>query len=153
VAERFADGLATVQQRGRRYGMAMSLAWADQASPHGAQAAYNCLSASAREAAIMAAHCIAEAEADERPVQAALLRDIVAPFRHADLPPAVLAWGDGTLPKLAQAIYEERAFDRLPILADALEDAGGDEALIAHLRSPGPHARGCWVVDLLLAKP
>jgi hypothetical protein len=57
------------------------------------------------------------------------------------------------VPKLAQGIYEERAFDRLPILADALEDAGGDEALIAHLHSPGPHARGCWVVDLLLAKP
>ena len=55
--------------------------------------------------------------------------------------------------KLAQGIYEERAFDRLPILADALEDAGCDNAdILSHCRGPGPHARGCWVVDLLLGK-
>src|SRR4051794_33865241 len=73
VAERFADGLATPQQRVRRYGMAMGLDWAAQKAPHGAQAAYNCLSPSAREVAIMSAYCIAEREADERPVQATLL--------------------------------------------------------------------------------
>jgi hypothetical protein len=54
---------------------------------------------------------------------------------------------------LAQAIYDERAFDRLPILADALLDAGCDnEELLAHLRSEGPHVRGCWAVDLILGK-
>jgi hypothetical protein len=60
---------------------------------------------------------------------------------------------EGTVPKLAQAIYDELAFDRLPILADALEDAGCDNAdILTHCRGPGPHVRGCWVVDLLLGK-
>jgi hypothetical protein len=64
-----------------------------------------------------------------------------------------LIWNDGTILKLTQAIYDERAFDRLPILADALEDAGcEDPDILAHLRSPGPHYRGCWAVDLLLGK-
>ena len=54
---------------------------------------------------------------------------------------------------LAQAIYDERAFDRLPILAAALKEAGCDDAdILTHCRSPGPHVRGCWVVDLLLGK-
>jgi hypothetical protein len=55
--------------------------------------------------------------------------------------------------KLAQAIYEERAFDRLPVLADALEEAGyHDPDIVAHCRQPGEHVRGCWLVDLLLCK-
>jgi hypothetical protein len=54
---------------------------------------------------------------------------------------------------VAQAIYEERAFDRLPILADTLLDAGcNDEAILAHCCSEGPHVRGCWVVDLALGR-
>jgi hypothetical protein len=54
---------------------------------------------------------------------------------------------------LAGSIYEDRGFDRLPILADALEEAGCTEAeLLAHLRGRGPHVRGCWVLDLLLGK-
>jgi hypothetical protein len=66
---------------------------------------------------------------------------------------SILAWNGGTVPKLAQAVYEERAFDRLPVLADALEDAGcADAELLGHLRGPGPHVRGCWAVDLLLGK-
>lgn len=61
------------------------------------------------------------------------------------LPPKVVA--------LAQAIYDERAFDRLPVLADGLEEAGCTDAdILAHCRGPGPHVRGCWVVDLLLGK-
>ena len=55
--------------------------------------------------------------------------------------------------QIAQAIYDDRAFDRMPILADALEDAGcTDRAILDHCRSEGPHVRGCWVVDLLLGK-
>jgi hypothetical protein len=68
-------------------------------------------------------------------------------------PRAVLAWNDGTVRKIAEGIYAERAFDRLPILADALLDAGCDnEELIAHCRGAGPHVRGCWVVDTILRK-
>ena len=67
--------------------------------------------------------------------------------------PAWFAWNDHTVPRIAQAIYGERAFDRMPILADALEDAGCDNAdILGHCRQPGPHVRGCWVVDLLLGK-
>jgi hypothetical protein len=66
---------------------------------------------------------------------------------------AWLAWRDGTIPKLAQSIYDRRQFADLPILADALEDAGCDNAdLLRHCREPGEHVRGCWVVDLLLGK-
>jgi hypothetical protein len=54
---------------------------------------------------------------------------------------------------LAESIYEERAFDRMGILADALEDAGCEEAaVLSHCRSAGLHVRGCWVVDLILDK-
>jgi len=87
----------------------------------------------------------------ERTVQAALLRDIVGnPFR----PLANDAvWFTGTVVALAQTIYAGRAFDRLPILADALEDAGcTKQDILNHCREPGVHVRGCWVVDLILSK-
>ena len=81
-------------------------------------------------------------------------RDILAmPMRPVALPPAWLAWNDGAIRKLAQSIYDARAFDRLPLLADALEDAGCTDAdILSHCRTPGEHVRGCWVVDLLLGK-
>jgi hypothetical protein len=84
--------------------------------------------------------------------QCALWRELFGnPFRSVSLDPAVLHWQDATVPKLAQAIYEERAFDRLPTLADALEDAGCDNSdILAHCRGPG-HTSGaagwwtcCW---------
>jgi hypothetical protein len=63
------------------------------------------------------------------------------------------AWLTSSVVPLAQGIYDDRAFDRLPILADALEDAGCTNAdILSHCRKPGEHARGCWVVDLLLGK-
>jgi hypothetical protein len=62
-------------------------------------------------------------------------------------------WQTSTVVDLATAIYNERAFDRMPILADALMNAGCDnDEIIAHCRDAGPHLRGCWVVDLLLGK-
>jgi hypothetical protein len=75
------------------------------------------------------------------------------PFRPVVLRPGWLTWNGGTAPRLAQAIYDERAFDRLPILADALEEAGcAEPALLEHLRGPGHHARGCWPVDSILGR-
>jgi hypothetical protein len=91
------------------------------------------------------------AEAQERDRQCRLLRDIVGnPFRPVVVDPCWLTWREDTVPKIAQAVYQERAFDRLPILADALEDAGcTNEEVLKHCREPGEHVRGCWVVDLL----
>src|SRR5262249_35743058 len=82
-------------------------------------------------------------------------RDICGnPFHPSpELPTAVLGWGDRTVPRLAEGIYTEGAFSRLPILADALLDAGcDDDDLIVHCRGAGPHVRGCWAVDLILGK-
>jgi hypothetical protein len=88
------------------------------------------------------------------PIQAGLLHEIFGnPFRPAALDPSWLAWHDGAVRKMARAIYDERRFADLPILADALEDAGcAEAAILAHCREPGEHVRGCWVVDLLLGK-
>ena len=84
-------------------------------------------------------------------VQATLVREILGnPFRPVTLNPA---WRTSNVTALAHAIYDDRAFDRLPILADALEDAGCDNAdILNHCRQPGEHVRGCWVVDLVLGK-
>jgi hypothetical protein len=83
-----------------------------------------------------------------------LLRDILGnPFRPAKVDRRWLTWNEETATRIATAVYAERAFDRLPILADALEDAGCDNAdLLDHLRGPGPHVRGCWALDLILGK-
>jgi hypothetical protein len=75
------------------------------------------------------------------------------PFRPVSLDPAWLHCNGGTVRKMAEAIYDDRAFDRLPILADALEEAGcTDRAVLDHCRGSGAHVRGCWVLDLLLGK-
>src|SRR5262245_48593487 len=72
------------------------------------------------------------------------------PFRHVAFDPR---WRTSDVLGLARAIYEDRAFDRLPILADALMDAGcADDQILDHCRGDGPHVRGCWVVDLVLSK-
>jgi hypothetical protein len=97
----------------------------------------------------------AEAQRGEKVTQACLLRDVVGPFpfRSVAADPAWLWWNDSAVANMAAAIYQDRAFDRLPILADALEDAGCDNAeILAHCRGAGDHVRGCWVVDLLMEK-
>ena len=107
------------------------------------------------QAAQWAAQALESHRRDESRFQANLLRCIFGnPVRRSSVIPAtVLAWNDGTVRRIAECIYEERAFDRLPILADALLDAGCDnEELIAHCRSAGPHVRGCWALDLILGK-
>ena len=80
-----------------------------------------------------------------------LMRDVLGnPFRPVTLDPR---WQSETVVALANSIYAERAFDRMPILADALEEAGCDHAdILSHCRGDGEHVRGCWVVDLVLGK-
>ncbi len=62
-------------------------------------------------------------------------------------------WISDTVQSVGRVIYQERKFQELSILADALEDAGCNEtSILEHLRSPGPHVRGCWALDLVLGK-
>jgi hypothetical protein len=87
--------------------------------------------------------------------QCHLLRDIFGPlpFRPVAIDPTWLQWSFGTIPAIAYRIYKAPAFHDVSILADALEDAGCTDAeILDHCRGPGPHVRGCWVVDLLLGK-
>jgi hypothetical protein len=168
VAERYADGAASVAElRGvARY--------ANSTAEHA------CMNAAEGEAGTVMADCAAgnaawaatqpgTAMADDHGRSAArlaaeearqsdLLRCILGPALFRPLPPvapAVLAWGGGTVGKLAAGIYEARDFTqaRLGVLADAAEEAGVTDAeFLGHLRVSGPHVRGCWAVDLLLGK-
>jgi hypothetical protein len=98
-------------------------------------------------------HALPAQGAQEKQAHCDLIRDIFGnPFRERPtVDPRWLGWEGGTVTRLARAAYDERAFERLPVLADALEDAGCAEAeILEHLRAPKPHARGCWVLDLLL---
>ncbi|WP_232068348.1 hypothetical protein [Gemmata obscuriglobus] len=83
--------------------------------------------------------------------QADLLRDIFGnPFTSCGLEPE---WLTDTVIGMARSIYTEYTFDQLPVLADALQDAGCDsDPILNHCRSEREHVRGCWVVDLLLSK-
>lgn len=87
----------------------------------------------------------------EEQSQAEYLRDL---FGNPFHPKRVEAgWTTATVSALAGQMYETRDFGSMPILADALEDAGcTDSEILDHCRSPGPHVRGCWVVDLILGK-
>jgi hypothetical protein len=166
VAERYADGAASAAelQAVRRY--------ANSTAEHA------CMNAAEEEAGTVMADCAAgnaawaatqpgTAMADdngrsaarlaaEEARQADLLCCILGPVLFRPLPPvapAVLAWNGGIVSKLAAGVYAERDFtqERMGVLADAAEEAGLTDAdVLAHLRSPGPHARGCWGVDLLL---
>lgn len=80
-----------------------------------------------------------------------VIRDVIGnPFRSRSFN---RQWRTADTLGLARGIYGDRAFDRMPLLADALMDAGCDnERIISHCRSGGPHVRGCWVVDLVLGK-
>lgn len=80
-----------------------------------------------------------------------LVRELFGnPFRPVTFSPQ---WHTDTVRSLAQGMYESRDFSTMPILADALQDAGCDnDDILNHCRGPGPHVRGCWVVDLVLGK-
>ena len=84
-------------------------------------------------------------------IQGNLVRDIFGnPFRPVTFDPS---WRTLSVVGLAQTMYDNRAFDQMSDLADALERAGcRDEAILDHCRMPGEHVRGCWVLDLVLGK-
>jgi hypothetical protein len=86
--------------------------------------------------------------------ECALFREVVGdPFRTIALDPQWREWNGGTVTKLAEAIYQEWAFEWMPILADALEDAGCTVAeVLDHCRGRVEHVRGCWVVDWVLGR-
>src|SRR5215468_1921083 len=166
VCERRADGLATHEEQ--RAARAASLLASEGPGSLNRAVRELLVAVQGKRAATLrrAARCAARAAAgadgswwtpwgkrrareDEQRAQATLLRDLFGnPFRRVALDRAVLTWYGHTVPRLARGLYEERAFDQLPVLADALEDAGCDDAsVLAHCRGPGPHVRGCWVLD------
>jgi hypothetical protein len=92
-----------------------------------------------------------EVAGSELMAQSGLLLDILGnSFKPVVFDPT---WRTTAVVGLATGIYADRAFDRVPVLSDALEDAGcTDDDILAHCRGEGPHARGCWVVDAVLGK-
>jgi hypothetical protein len=159
VAERYADGQASTKELVRANKAIVKRGWltvavyaTEQDAGYGAWAVAHGIVDSRIQ-------CVESEEVDatataERMIQSRLIRDIFDnPFHPVTLNSAWLAWNGGTVVKMAQAIYDDRGFDRLPVLADALEEAGCTNAVIpSHCRSQGPHVRGCWVIDLILGK-
>jgi hypothetical protein len=146
VAERFADGLAGGEElaaAAREAGLA-----ADQAERSRAPG-WN----AARTAALAAGEAWAAAAraAQSGAYDAELLREVLGnPIRP---PAADPAWRTPVVLAIARSAYAERRFADLPVLGDALEDAGCTSAeVLAHLRGPGLHVRGCWALDLVLDK-
>jgi hypothetical protein len=84
-------------------------------------------------------------------VRITFLHDIFGnPFRPVTINPS---WLTSTVLALANQMYDSRDFSAMPILADALQEAGCDnQDILNHCRQPGEHVRGCFLVDLLLGK-
>jgi hypothetical protein len=89
-----------------------------------------------------------------RRLHCGLLRDIIGnPFRSRTVDRGCLGRNDSAVLRMAQSIYDERSFGKLPNVAEALEEAGCTDAeVLKHCREPGLHVRGCWVIDALLGK-
>jgi hypothetical protein len=143
LAEGFADGRADAEQL-----RAARLACRGSGGQSSWYAAVSDPAIAARNAALSALGGAARPELESF-AQVGLLRCIFSnPFRPVSLDPS---WRTEAAVALATQMYESRDFSRMPILADALEDAGyADDDVLSHLREPGPHVRGCWVVDLVL---
>jgi hypothetical protein len=175
AAERYADGLATRAGLAAAREAAQAAHWDALAAARGGSpsgpltgswVAYRVARSRAAEAARDAAQWCPSAVSGTppaavrgNPVYTAesragchLLRCVLGPGPFRGVAPQ-RSWWTSTVVDLARGIYDERAHDRLPILADALQDGGCDsEPILAHCRSDGIHARGCWVVDLVLGK-
>jgi hypothetical protein len=90
-------------------------------------------------------------QAGEKALQCALLREVFGnPFQRIRIS---RRWLTPKVKQLSEQIYAESSFDQLRMLADALEEAGcSDGEIVRHCRSDGPHVKGCWAIDLLLAR-
>ena len=146
IAERFADGLAGADE------LAVSHAAAGSGRGYWEQGPEYRLTAPSPAAGLILGLCTYLGRyLDERTAICNLIRDIFGnPFRPVAFDPS---WRTSTVVALAQQMYESRDFSPMPVLADALQDAGCEhEAILAHCRGDGPHVRGCWVVDLILGK-
>jgi hypothetical protein len=147
VADRLVVQLCLTQEKGRETAILAAVLTAITCANDGSGIAYDGYQ-----------HLLRLTEPTLRTKRRAWAKDVIHcifgnPFRPAALDPSWLAWNDGTVAKLAAAIYAERRFADLPILADALEDAScTDAAVLAPCRSGGEHVRGCWVVDLLTGR-
>ena len=171
VAERYADGLASSQETFAA-GEAAQAGWeasygavnsmlhgrASEAAMAYAATVTTALWAPARwctsEAARRVRQCDVVDKGQEQASQTAFLRCIFGnPFRPVTIDPSWLSWHDGLLVSMARQMYDSRDFSDMPVLADALEEAGcRDQDILGHCRSGGEHVRGGWVVDLLLGK-
>lgn len=161
VAEAFADGVADAVELSAAHDAAnAAVRDVPREPPDSPQSLVCCAAASAANslnASIAVSNALIEAAEGERTksatraLHADLLRDIIgSPFSPVAVDPS---WLTSTVIALARGIYEEQTFDQLPILADALEDAGCDAPeVLGHCRCSGRHARGCWVLDSLLGK-
>ena len=156
VAEREAEGLASAEEVEVARHLAHSAVLAfwqagkDACLASAAMAAHYAL-VRPRRVYAYAALAAGSGQDDERIAQADLLRDVFAnPFRPVHLAPA---WMTPTVLAIAGDIYHNDTFSELPVLGDALEDAGCDDPdVLDHARHRRPHIRGCWLVDGLLAE-
>ncbi len=163
IAERFADGLATRNEMAAARAASPGRAdpWGADAAAHAAvqvamaaaSEAAEYTSRSACEAVLTTTRRKARAAATaEQRFQSALFDDILGHFTYPIvLDSSLFRWHNACIVGIAQAIYDEHAFERMPILGDALMDAGCDNPrVVEHCQSAGPHARGCWLLDAIL---
>jgi hypothetical protein len=152
VAERYADGCATDEDLGEALRGADAVTGYFPAWFEKDLRVTNAATLTSFPEAFRAAWQVGRFVSDASPnVGGAIVREIFGnPFRPVKFD---AAWRTDTAVALAEQMYESRDFGAMPILADALQDAGcEDEQLLGHCRGPGPHVRGCWVVDLVLGK-
>ncbi|HYT87958.1 MAG TPA: hypothetical protein VEL76_04505 [Gemmataceae bacterium] len=177
VAERYADGLVSNAERIRAQRGAAQFAaassrltvqgrlrrgihsaeWSAADTAERAATATRRIPEECRATAAMATRAVdlsdGRANSDEAGRQAELLRDVFGPlpFRPVPIEPS---WRTSAVMALATSIYDERRFEDMPILADALEEAGcAPKEILQHLRQREPiHIRGCWCLDRLLNK-
>jgi hypothetical protein len=157
VAERFADGVATEQERKTAQEQAGHTIYPDCSD-------VNCVALySVEKGEELLANLVGVARIETGRLGSSvqlwknmgdLLLDIFGnPFHPAQIDPAWLRWHEGLLVSMARQMYESRDFTHMPILTDALEEASCNNAdILIHCRQPGEHVRGCWIVDLLLGK-